>query len=185
MNWQHKAGSGLLFQGIWWLAIFQHVAVAAVLVMIQLVHVRYTWDRTPGLRPHRNRLFGYSVALLSLGLAMDALLAVSGVLTFAEALRFGGSPLPVWIVIIWLSFVATFTVAMQWVVRQPALCGVFCLLGAPVSYLAGQAFGVVSLSPVGAVTLGLCWAAYGTFASVMYLRATKASSATNLAAKAS
>ncbi len=102
-----------------------------------------------------------------------ALLTVGGLgaLVAAVELHFGwlefrGASLspriaPAWIVALWIAFASTFEASLRWVTRRPALAAAFALVGAPLSYLAGERFGsltVVGPRTTALVGIGVLWA---------------------------
>ena len=94
----------------------------------------------------------------SLGLLADVLLTQFGVYQFNPAPSV--LPVPIWLVVLWLAFVGTFRLALNYFMKRPLLAVIAAVTGAPVSYLAAARLGAVSL-PYGslhtAVIIAVVW----------------------------
>lgn len=134
------AGRGLLWIG------------PATVVTLLVVHL--------ALAAHRAREAGLILSVGLIGFAVDTAQASAGLYAFA-----GTSVLPwlcpPWMVALWMLFAATLNGSMQWLAgryRLAAVLGAFC---GPMSYLAGQRFGAITLSSNALVSLGgiaVAWA---------------------------
>lgn len=109
-------------------------------------------------RPMQELLLILSCACI--GAAFDSLLVASGWVEYKSGLL-SESLAPYWIITLWMLFATTLNVSMRWLRGRDALAMVFGLIGGPLSYLAGQKLGGITLvnEPAALLALGIGWAA--------------------------
>lgn len=110
--------------------------------------------------PHKAEFIRMLVSALLIGVALDGLLAATGVLVFPDAAE-SPWPIPVWLMALWGNFVLALD-ALHWLASRPALAGAVGAVGGPLAYLAGARLGAVTLGPTEAgalVAIALEWAA--------------------------
>jgi hypothetical protein len=109
-------------------------AIVAVLVAIHL-----------GLMPQRWREIATLAAAGVFGYFADSILVLAGVFDFPVDSRVG-APVTVWMVALWVNFATAFNVALNWLVKRPALGAVLGAIGGPTAYTAGwQLGGLIAL----------------------------------------
>jgi hypothetical protein len=82
----------------------------------------------------------FLAASLPLGLAINALLQVSGAVV-AQGPALG----PLWLLALWPLFASLFNESMSWMRGRPLLAVGFGAVGSPLSYLAGERLGALTL----------------------------------------
>ena len=136
------AGAG---QGFAWLG---------PVLLLPLLGIQYAL--TPDLR----REWRFLALLAVLGIVLDSLFALSGMLQY-QPFPWGPPLAPLWIGALWVMFGTTLGRSLSWLAERPALAALLGLLGGPISYFAGQRLGAVSfgVSPALALSLvGIAWA---------------------------
>ena len=93
-------------------------------------------------RPARELMLILSCA--TIGAAFDSMLVSSGSVAYTSGL-FNESLAPYWIITMWMLFATTLNVSLRWLRGRDALAAVFGLVGGPVTYLAGQKLGGITL----------------------------------------
>lgn len=101
--------------------------------------------------PHKAGFIRTLLGALLMGVALDGLLAGTGVLVFTDPTI---SPwlVPIWMVALWGNFVLALD-ALHWLASRPALASVVGAVGGPLAYLAGARLGAVTLGPTEAIAL--------------------------------
>ena len=99
------------------------------------------------------------LACAILGLALDSVLAASGVARFASG-TFTQGLAPHWMVALWMAFATTLNVSLQWLMRRPSWAMAVGLVGGPLAYLAGARLGAMQIEPLllGLAAIGALWA---------------------------
>lgn len=94
-----------------------------------------------------------------LGAAFDSILVANGWVSYSSGL-ISASLAPYWIVAMWMMFAMTLNVSMKWFRGKPLTSAVFGFFGGPLSYIAGEELGAITLlNPLASLTmLGLGWA---------------------------
>jgi hypothetical protein len=98
-------------------------------------------------------LFGF---VITTGVVCDTVLTNMGVFLFEERHLF----IPLWLAFIWASFAVTINHSLSFLKNRPLIQALFAGVGAPMSYIAGQKFGVVDFGyshTITFVVLGLLW----------------------------
>lgn len=143
-----------LFKIGWLIVVFSAAAGlaevgAATVALIALVHLV------------RARRIGSELALLfiagCIGLIWESIVVQGGFLTYPTAGTNAGLA-PYWIVAMWVLFATTLNVGMKWLRKNlfvAALAGAIC---GPLSFLAGQQAGAVTLGDNAILVIGLGWA---------------------------
>ena len=93
----------------------------------------------------------------ALGWGLDASLVGLGALAFPATAQFG-SPVPAWMIALWVAFAATLSTSMAWIREKPALAVLFGAVGGPLAYEAGRRLGAVELGPNGLAAVAAEWA---------------------------
>ena len=121
----------LLFQAIWFAAILGRESLEWLVVALLVAHVMLVADLAKELR--------VVLPCAALGVAVDAVLTLSGVLIFDPAPAI--LPIPFWLVGIWLAFAGTFLHSMSYLLARPVIAIPAAAIAAPISYLAGMGLG--------------------------------------------
>jgi hypothetical protein len=153
-----RAANFLLFQGAWFLCVAsagrdsQWPALAAA---VGLLAVNAAWCAEDARRE------AWTILVVApLGFALDTLFARSGVLAYRGIAPFPGAA-PLWILVLWAWFAATFHGSLGWLKGRPLLAAVLGLVGAPLSYAGGARLGAVSFGEPAwrsALVVGSAWA---------------------------
>ena len=87
------------------------------------------------------------------------MLVSSGWVAYTSGL-FNDSLAPYWIITMWMLFATTLNVSLRWLRGREALAVVFGLVGGPLTYLAGQKLGGITLvnETAALVALAIGWA---------------------------
>lgn len=138
-----------------WLAVVFSAAAgmaevgAASVALIALVHL---------VRAHK---ISNELALLVIagvvGLIWETILVQGGFLAY-PTITSNGAVAPYWIVAMWVLFATTLNVGMKWLQKNLLLASVAGAVCGPLSFLAGQQAGAVTLADHSVVVLGLGWA---------------------------
>jgi hypothetical protein len=148
--WAHLAG----YQAVWFIAVlggaagltWPGVLAGSLLIAVHLL-------LHGGRGPLALRLLLATV----IGVAIDALLIVSGTVTFTGAHALP----PGWMIILWPCFASLFDGLLAWVPTRPLLAVALGALGGPLAYAGGQALGALAF-PGGTATaliaIALAWA---------------------------
>lgn len=124
----------LMTQLVWWAAVLSGSLLAAVTLAFQLVLTLWL-DRSSLPKPSR------LLWLLASGLALDVLTVQLGLIQFRDAALLG---IPIWLFLLWLSFVLTVPRLQQWLPQRAMQLLVFAV-SAPLAYVAGAAFGAANI----------------------------------------
>lgn len=167
-------------RGWWW------AAPAAALVALAL-HL--------GLSQSRRAEMGMVVLVALLGLAVDTVLVMSGVVRLRHE-SFALSTTIVWFASLWVCFATTLNSSLSWLTRlrrwRTSAAALFGGVGGPLAYLAGQRLGAIVLTRGGLsiVILAVEWAIVTPLAVLLARRfaavganANRPASATRLAIK--
>lgn len=132
----------------------QGVAWLGPVLMVPLLGVQY-W-----LTPNLKQEVRFLAILGVLGLGLDSVFSVSGVLAYVP---FPWPPpvAPLWIGALWVLFGTTLGRSLAWLGQKPWLAVLLGLIGGPGSYLAGERLGAVSFGlplPLSLLVIGLGWA---------------------------
>ncbi|MDX1498258.1 MAG: DUF2878 domain-containing protein [Woeseiaceae bacterium] len=121
---------------------------ALVALAIHFYHAR---------RPMQELMLIVSCAMI--GAIFDSLLVSSGWVEYSSGL-FSESLAPYWIITMWMLFATTLNVSLRWLRGRDALAAAFGFFGGPLTYLAGQKLGGISLVNETAALLALAigWA---------------------------
>ncbi|RUO81395.1 DUF2878 domain-containing protein [Idiomarina tyrosinivorans] len=145
-----KVSSFIGFNLIWYLAVVggdQGIALTATLTLLFVVIGSYFW-RPP---------FAAVLSCLFLGLLMESLMQVLGLVSFNGIWWF-----PAWLLCLWLGFAVMAPVALTWLVGMPKLaCCLGALAGAS-TYYAGLKLGAATTPSVLAMVCGyaIAWGIY-------------------------
>lgn len=124
----------LMTQLVWWAAVLSGGLLAAVTLAVQLALTLWL-DRSSLPKPSR------LLWLLASGLALDVLTVQLGLIQFRDAALLG---IPIWLGLLWLSFVLTVPRLQQWLPQRAMQLLVFAV-SAPLAYVAGAAFGAATI----------------------------------------
>ena len=140
----------LMAQVVWWAAILAGAALAAAALLIQIA-LAFWLDRNN--LPSWRRL----LLLTGSGLLLDALTVQLDLVTFRDAAAFG---VPLWLLLLWLSFALTVPRLQQWLPSRASQLTVF-VIAAPLAYFAGAALGAATVQqPLWyGITLVVGWSA--------------------------
>lgn len=103
------------------------------------------------------------LAAAGIGLILDPMLALAGLITFTSGTLFAGT-VAHWMVALWMLFATTLNVSLRWLKRRAAVAVLFGAIGGPLAYLAGEKLGALQFE----TNLGIAAVAIG-WAVAMYL----------------
>lgn len=99
------------------------------------------------------------ICAIIIGLALDSLWQVTGLVQFASA---PFAPItPIWLMMLWITFALTFNHSLSWLKPKLALAAIFGLIFSPLSYWGGSRLGgMVYLENIWLVSviIGVAWA---------------------------
>jgi hypothetical protein len=152
--------NALLYQLVWFCGVlggnrFIWLAAIALLLQLWLSNKRVADVKMMGL-------------FLVAGMTIDGLLQATGVLKFAEP----GWPIPLWLVLIWLSLANTVHHSLSWLMTRPTWATIFGCIGGPLAYWAGTRLGAATFGYGPQFTialLALIWALLFLLLSVVLL----------------
>lgn len=130
----------VLFQAAWFLCVatvgrpWAGAALAGAGLLL-VVHARW-------IAKDARREFLTLALVAPLGFLLDSAFGHWGVLRYHGAGLLPGFA-PLWILVLWLWFAATFHGSLAWLQHRPLLGGLLGLAGAPCSYAAGARLGAV------------------------------------------
>ena len=124
----------LMAQLVWWAAILAGATLAVFALALQLALAIWLDRRNLPTLP---RLLW----LLVSGLALDALTVQLGLIQFRDAALLG---IPIWLLLLWLSFAMTVPCLQQWLPQRAAQLALFAI-AAPLAYFAGAALGAATV----------------------------------------
>ncbi len=158
--WPQLAGNALLFQGLWFAAIFNYAAIAGACLLGLLAQ---------GLRQRWSSVVWTKLAILAgLGMAADSTFAALGWYRFDESVtHYFLLPIPLWLMFLWLGFVCTLPLSLQWTLRKVWLSAVVYSVAGVMSYSAGRALGALEFENSALVATGGLWALVGALSAVL------------------
>lgn len=169
------------FQCTWLVAVFGVATgrawpgVAALAISIAVQSALRVPARLPSM--------GFLAISAAIGLAVDSALVLAELISFPEQARAGWPP-PLWMSVLWINFATTLDESLAWAGERRIVAGLTGAAGGPLTYLAGQAAGVVRLEsvPEAVVALAILWAlVFPTLAALAKTLRSRALSAGRLA----
>jgi hypothetical protein len=146
----------LLYQTGWFACVlgaawdFQWLGVCIALCLVG-IHFWLATDRTLQIK--------LALVATALGLLVDCTQLWAGVFTFSRGRVFAWLP-PPFMTVLWIQFATTFRYCMSWLSGRYRLSAAFGLLGAPLSFYAGERLGAIeflSPRPLHFAVLGCLW----------------------------
>ena len=142
------------FQLGWLLSAYWHDG-RSLLVNLALLFWLYHVEPWSKLR------IKFTLMAALLGIFLDSLLVLVGILQFGEQLI-----LPLWFASLWLLFATTLSVSLSWLMQKPLLSVVFGALFGPMAYWAGSQFNALAVTsslyyPVIAFVWGILMLIFG------------------------
>lgn len=92
-----------------------------------------------------------------IGLAWETFLVQVGALSYSQT-GAGEALAPYWIVSMWVLFATTLNVSMNWLRKNLVVAAVAGAIGGPLSFLAGEKIGAVTVHDAGVWLIALGWA---------------------------
>ncbi len=129
----YKVINLLLFQAIWFTAAFgqsQYLWILGLLLGALVI-----------LPQHMMKEIKVVLLCGGLGIAMDSVLALSGILIISDTNDM--LPIPMWFMAIWLGFAATFRHSLNAMLKRPLLMVGLAVVVAPLNYIAGARLGAL------------------------------------------
>ncbi len=151
----NKLVNFVLFQGIW-LACILGAANNKMLSAWILFGTLIYWQSCPKNRSHKDFIF--VLTLLPLGLLIDSLWVYLQLIEYKELIPFNMAA-PYWIGILWITFALSLNSSMSWLFEHPKIAIIFGALGGPLSYLAAERLGAITIfdKNITLLLLGLSW----------------------------
>lgn len=148
-----KIINAVLFQVLWFAAVLYGWSVALLPLILLLVHFARAIDNGRTIAPW--------LVLAGLGIFGDSVLAAISVYSFPSEQTMLPVGVPVWLVFMWLGFVATMPLSMSWLFSSRWLVLGLFTLGGPLSYSAGRALGAINFDNQDALYVVGLWALLG------------------------
>lgn len=126
---------------------------------------------------------GFLAISAAVGLAFDSALLLAELISFPEQAPAGWPP-PLWMSVLWINLATTLDESLAWAGERRIVAALAGAAGGPLTYMAGQAAGVVRLEsgPGGVVALAILWAlVFPALAALAKLLRSRALSADRLA----
>ena len=154
--------SAIAFQLVWFaLILFPPVVATLSLVAYVVFHILYV-DKNP-------RFWLFSLRIFFVGVALDSFMFYSRVMYVVGAGQdsvqdhYTSTLLPYWLIALWFCFSLALPIAFGFLKKHFALCIVFGLSGAPLSYLSGAKLrgDIEFMEPfwLSLVFVGIAWSA--------------------------
>lgn len=153
-----KKGFGIAFTTLsWWICVLtgrylnessQYMVLIPFVLVSIFIHWKYYQKSTPSF-------FYFYLSGILIGLGIDGLFVKMGFL-----IPTGESPFPLWLLSLWLVFPLNFLHTLKSFTTKPLISGLFGLIGGPLAYKAGPAFGILELEGLWWVAEGAFWAFY-------------------------
>jgi hypothetical protein len=122
------------------------VAAVALVALVHLVRAKNKADELVLL-----------VAAALIGLTWETFLIHAGALSYSQP-GAGEAFAPYWIVSMWVLFATTLNVSMNWLRKNLVVAAVAGAIGGPLSFLAGEKIGAVTVHDAGVWLIALGWA---------------------------
>ncbi|GLS27982.1 DUF2878 domain-containing protein [Marinibactrum halimedae] len=172
-TWVWLLGNGVLFQSVWFAGVLSgYQAAMVIFCLFSAFHFRYLSTRYEVSLPPVPRLklrqpiikfieissyeLSLMMAVLAIGLIVDSLLGIAGVLIWKD-----GHWLPsVWLMVIWCAFAFTLNHAFGWLLKRLWLSGLLGAISGTSSYYAGGRLSddvSVAFDPVTLLILAVTW----------------------------
>jgi hypothetical protein len=136
----------IAYEGVWFAIVLSaggHWALPGVLAAVVFVCMQLA------VSEQRAADVGLIVAALGVGVLLDGVLAVTGVVQYSSsvpALPTGGAP--VWILALWAAFALTLNHSLRWLRGRPLLGALLGTVGGPLAYVSSsQLSGAVTFAP--------------------------------------
>jgi hypothetical protein len=167
-SWRRNLAYGVAWQLAWFAAVVpagRGLPWVGLLAALPVVLIG-GWGRWP-------RAWWVMAVSLAIGVAVDALLGLSGAANFPGG-ALDGRLSPPWMWLLWVQLGLALDLCLAWLRRRLWLAVLFGVAGAPGAYLGGVAFGAM-LAPQGPLILGCAvGVAYG-FALPLLMKLTPCS----------
>jgi hypothetical protein len=162
----HILLNALLFQCLWFsIMVFEQFGLVLFLgaLLGQFFYQRYV--------SKANMTFTLPLVVFVLGMCIDISFTVLGLFSFpsnelspsiADIRLFS---IPLWLIVMWLGFVLTLQHSLQWLRARRYVCVLAFAISGPLSYMAGQKFGMIQFGDDVGFYLILSWALVGWVAS--------------------
>ncbi|MDX1451353.1 MAG: DUF2878 domain-containing protein [Oleiphilaceae bacterium] len=159
VGWPNLAGNALVFQGLWFAAIFDFIWVAGLCVAVLLVQgVMASWSSS---------LWRRLAAVAILGMSADATFTYLGWYQFPDDAPLS-TPIPLWLSLLWLGFVCTLPLSLRWILNRPAVSTLVFAVAGCFSYAAGRALGALTFEDGVLLATASLWACVGLLSSLLF-----------------
>lgn len=146
----------VLYQAGWFACVigaaWQHpwfgAAIALVLLILQIA-----------CSTRRRREARLALAAVFVGVVVESGHLAAGTYVFQSGTFVEGWP-PVWIILMWAQFAATFAFSLRPIVTRPIAAALFGAVGGPIAFVAGDGLGAATLLPpmmTGLLQLAVSW----------------------------
>ncbi|GAA5215520.1 DUF2878 domain-containing protein [Corallincola platygyrae] len=130
--------NAIWFDLVWASAVIGGDAWLPVTAGLLILHLFFTSDWVAEVK--------LWLALATIGVLLDAGLTYAGLFDFGDAYIMSQySPIPVWLIALWLGFVSTLNRSLRFMARRLWLAALIGFV-VPLSYFAGQKLGAVEIS---------------------------------------
>ena len=85
-------------------------------------------------------------AVMFVGTLLDGLLPLAGKISFQSSSVSFFPQYPAWMSFLWLGFASTYSVSLAWLKHRPITAAVFGFIGGPLSYIAVEALGALTIN---------------------------------------
>lgn len=159
----------LAFQAVWFACVLgaaggsslPGLGAGAVFLLVTLLSSKQPWDE---LR--------FVAGVTFLGIALDSVLGVSGLLVFAAPVPAVPGVAPLWLTVLWGSFATLAPRSLSWLQGRPGLAACLGVLAGPITYLSASRLGAAEVVGPPALVGALVALEYGV-ALPLILRASR------------
>ncbi len=138
----NKVLNFVLLQTVWFAlvvgVVYQHIWLGAGLLLAFVL-----WQLHPVNRKAND--ITIVLTLMALGLILDSVWLQLGLISYQMQWPYSFMA-PIWIVMLWVAFGLTINHSLSWIFDYKAIGVLMGAIGGPVSYLAAQQFGAVTLN---------------------------------------
>jgi len=154
--------SSIAFQGMWFALILCSGVFASLCVVIYLLVHYFFISKDRGLWLISIRVFFVGIMIDSYFVHSHVISSSQSHIASGNAVNEGMVFIPLWLAGLWLCFSLALPVAFKFLQKHYALCVVFGMIGAPLSYYSGAALrdDVVLMQPtwLALLYIGVAWA---------------------------
>ncbi|WP_416308281.1 DUF2878 domain-containing protein [Neptunicella sp. SCSIO 80796] len=152
--WSDLVINALLFQVIWFIAIFGPWYLAVVPLLLLLWHY---------IKTSQSRFIDSMMLLVvsTYGLAVDSLMSLVGLFEFDPQQALFANAIPLFLPILWLAFAMTIHRSLYWLVNKSGWFILLCVSIGPLSYVAARSASAVVFDHQTLIFIVIEWLSIG------------------------